>query len=66
MLALGTVAPDFSLPDVASGQTVTLADFTEKKALLVMFVCAHCLTWCTCSQNWPDWLATMRAKVWAS
>jgi peroxiredoxin len=42
MLELGTAAPDFSLPDVASGKTVKLADFAEKKALLVMFVCAHC------------------------
>src|SRR5258708_15177723 len=42
MLELGTLAPDFSLPDVASGKTVQLADFAEKKALLVMFVCAHC------------------------
>lgn len=42
MLALGTVAPDFSLPDVATGKTVTLADFAGQKALLVMFVCAHC------------------------
>jgi peroxiredoxin len=42
MLELGTPAPDFSLPDVASGKTVKLADFAEKKALLVMFVCAHC------------------------
>jgi peroxiredoxin len=42
MLALGTPAPDFSLPDVSTGRAVTLADFAEKKALLVMFVCAHC------------------------
>ena len=42
MLELGTAAPDFSLPDVASGKTVKLADFADKKALLVMFVCAHC------------------------
>ena len=42
MLALGTTAPEFSLPDVASGQTISLADFADKKALLVMFVCAHC------------------------
>src|SRR5204863_2973862 len=42
MLELGTPAPDFSLPDVASGKTVRLADFADKKALLVMFVCAHC------------------------
>ncbi len=42
MLALGTPAPDFALPDVATGQTVRLADFADRKALLVMFVCAHC------------------------
>lgn len=42
MLALGTQAPDFSLPDVVSGRTISLKDFTEKKALLVMFICRHC------------------------
>ena len=42
MLDLGTAAPNFALPDVLSGKTVKLADFAEKKALLVMFVCAHC------------------------
>jgi len=42
MLALATPAPPFSLPDVVSGRTVSLDDFAEKKALLVMFVCKHC------------------------
>ena len=42
MLPLRTPAPDFSLPDVVSGATVSLADFREKNALLVMFICAHC------------------------
>ena len=42
MLDLGTVAPDFSLPDVVSGKTVSLGDFGDKKALLVMFICRHC------------------------
>ena len=42
MLALGTAAPDFSLPDVTDGRTVSLADFSDRKALLVMFLCAHC------------------------
>jgi peroxiredoxin len=42
MLALGTPAPDFSLPDVVSGQTISLATFAGKKALLVMFICQHC------------------------
>jgi peroxiredoxin len=38
----GTPAPDFKLPDVVSGGTVRLADFDQKPALLVMFLCAHC------------------------
>ena len=42
MLALGTTAPDFSLPDVVSGKTISLATFAGKKALLVMFICRHC------------------------
>jgi peroxiredoxin len=42
MLPLGTAAPDFSLADVASGRTVTLQDFEDQKALLVMFICRHC------------------------
>ena len=42
MLPLGTHAPGFALPSVADGQIVSLADFAERKALLVMFLCAHC------------------------
>ena len=42
MLALGTTAPEFALADVASGRTVTLHDFGDQKALLVMFICRHC------------------------
>lgn len=42
MLALGTQAPDFYLPDTVSGQTISLDTFTGKKALLVMFICRHC------------------------
>jgi peroxiredoxin len=42
MLALGTTAPDFALADVASGRTVTLQDFGDRQALLVMFICRHC------------------------
>ena len=41
MLPLGTKAPDFSLPD-ASGKTVSLADFADAPALLVVFMCNHC------------------------
>jgi peroxiredoxin len=42
MLALGTAAPDFALPDVTSGKTYALADFASAEALLVIFLCAHC------------------------
>lgn len=42
MLALGTPAPDFSLPEVATGATVSLGDFQDRKALLVIFLCRHC------------------------
>ncbi len=42
MLALGTPAPDFDLPDVVSGRRLSLAAFTGKQALLVMFLCRHC------------------------
>lgn len=42
MIALGTPAPDFRLPDVSSGENITLDRFRGKKALLVMFICRHC------------------------
>lgn len=42
MTVLGTPAPDFRLPDVVSGKTVSLADFAGRKALLVMFIARHC------------------------
>jgi peroxiredoxin len=42
MLPLGTRAPAFELPDVASGRMVRVDDFGDKKALLVMFICRHC------------------------
>ncbi|HKV39518.1 MAG TPA: thioredoxin family protein [Blastocatellia bacterium] len=42
MLELGTEAPDFELPDVVSGKTITLDAFKGKHALLVMFICRHC------------------------
>ncbi len=42
MLSLGTKVPEFSLPDVVSGKTISLNDFSDNKALLVMFICRHC------------------------
>ena len=41
MLALGTVAPGFRLPDT-NGKMVSLQDFAGSKALLVVFLCNHC------------------------
>ena len=42
MSALGTLAPDFSLPEPATGNTVSLEDFAESPALLVVFLSNHC------------------------
>jgi peroxiredoxin len=41
MLALGTVAPDFQLPNI-DGKHVALAGFKAAPALVVMFICNHC------------------------
>jgi peroxiredoxin len=42
MLELGTIAPDFALTNVVTGRTVRRDEFRGKKALLVLFICAHC------------------------
>jgi peroxiredoxin len=42
MLPLGTPAPAFSLPDTVSGEIITLDNFSNCHALLVMFICQHC------------------------
>jgi len=39
--ALGTTAPDFSLPDPA-GKIHSLGDFAAAQALVVAFICNHC------------------------
>ena len=41
MLALGTSAPDFSLPDF-NGTLHSLNDFNHAKGLVVAFICCHC------------------------
>jgi peroxiredoxin len=41
MLPLGTVAPDFHLPDT-NGKIVSPGDFQGKTALLIIFMCNHC------------------------
>jgi thiol-disulfide isomerase/thioredoxin len=42
MLELGTQAPEISLPEPATGKTVSMADFSQAPALLVAFICNHC------------------------
>jgi peroxiredoxin len=42
MVPLGTSAPPFSLPEPATGRTVSLDDFAEAPALLVVFLSNHC------------------------
>ncbi|MGD0319731.1 MAG: thioredoxin family protein [Nitrososphaerales archaeon] len=41
MLALGAKAPDFDLPG-ADGKTHTLASYSDKPVLVVIFSCNHC------------------------
>jgi peroxiredoxin len=41
MLPLGTAAPSFTLADV-DGKLISLKDFSDKPALLVIFMCNHC------------------------
>jgi peroxiredoxin len=41
MLPLGTVAPDFSLPNV-DGRVLSLADVAGPRGTVVMFICNHC------------------------
>ncbi|HEX4934404.1 MAG TPA: thioredoxin family protein [Gemmatimonadaceae bacterium] len=42
MLALGTPAPDFALPDVAHARVMTRDAIRQGKPLLVMFISRHC------------------------
>ena len=41
MLPLGTVAPEFQLPDT-NGKLIASKDFADAPALLVIFMCNHC------------------------
>lgn len=42
MLPLGTEAPDFELPEPATGQSVRLNSLPGSRATVVMFLCNHC------------------------
>lgn len=42
MLALGTVAPNFELPDTQTNQVVQLSDIRGEQGTLIVFICNHC------------------------
>lgn len=42
MLPLGTLAPDFTLPDTVSGKMFPLADLQSPVATVILFLCNHC------------------------
>lgn len=42
MLALGTKAPEFILPDTISDRFISLNDGNDYTGTLVMFICNHC------------------------
>jgi thiol-disulfide isomerase/thioredoxin len=42
MLPLGTIAPNFELDDVTSGQRVKFKESPEFIASVIMFICNHC------------------------
>ena len=42
MLSLTTEAPDFSLPDTVSGETVSLRNGEKYTGTFIMFICNHC------------------------
>ena len=42
MKPLGTLAPDFNLPDVVTNKNVSRDSAAGGKGLLVMFICRHC------------------------
>ena len=42
MIPLGTVAPEFQLPDVVTADLVSLHDIKGEKGTVVMFICNHC------------------------
>ena len=43
MMPLGTVAPDFTLPDTTKNMTpVSLQELKSDRATVIMFICNHC------------------------
>lgn len=42
MMALGTTAPSFTLPNAVSGKTVSLNELASDTATVILFICNHC------------------------
>lgn len=42
MVALGTKAPGFDLPDTVSGKQISLKEIKGDVATVIMFICNHC------------------------
>lgn len=42
MLPLGTIAPDFTLPEPRTGKAVSLSSLKRPHGILVAFICNHC------------------------
>jgi len=42
MVALGTNAPHFILPDTVSGKDISLKNIKGEKGTMIMFICNHC------------------------
>ena len=42
MVALGTKAPAFTLPDTVSGKDISLEEIKANIATVIMFICNHC------------------------
>ncbi len=42
MMAIGTTAPEFTLPDTVSGKRLSLDELKSDVATVVMFICNHC------------------------
>ena len=42
MVTLGTMAPDFLLPDTVTGEQLSLDNIKGATATIIMFICNHC------------------------
>lgn len=42
MLPLGTLAPDFNLPNTITGQSLSLEALKSSTGTVIMFICNHC------------------------